>query len=140
MLVAPAVFVAVFELVRIGATGPTVDAITTVNGIALLASVTMRIVYGVLAVVPMMLGVAYGRAWALRRSTAWRPPTTRRGVVVRALGRAGAGAVAVGVVLLAVAIVRPATTDPIRGADGTPLPAASPNGPQSRSVATTSGC
>jgi pimeloyl-ACP methyl ester carboxylesterase len=122
MLLAPAVFLAVFELVRIGATGPTVDAINTVNDIALLASVTMRIVYGVLAVVPMMLGVTVGRAWVLRRSGAWHRPATRRGRVGRALGRAGAAAVALGLLLLAVGIVRPATTDPIRGADGAPLP------------------
>lgn len=122
MVLAPAVFVAVFELGRIGATGPTVDAISTVNGVALLASVVMRIVYGILAVVPMMLGVAWGRAAALRRAGGWHPPTTRRGRIGRALGRAGAATVAVGLLLLAVAIIRPATTAVIRGADGAPLP------------------
>ncbi|HSK97849.1 MAG TPA: DUF6064 family protein [Euzebyales bacterium] len=122
MLLAPVVFLAVFEVVRIGATGPTVDAPNPVNAIALLASLAVRIVYGVLAVVPMLLGVAFGRAWALRRSPDWQPSSTRRGRVALALRRGVAGAVTLGLLVLTVALVRPATTDPIVGADGTALP------------------
>jgi len=121
LLLVPLTFLAVFEIVRIGATGPTVDAPTTVNAIALLASLAVRIVYGVLAVVPMLLGAAYGRSWALRRSPDWQPPSTRRGRVALIVRRGVAGAVALGLLVLAVAIVRPATTDPILGADGEPL-------------------
>ena len=122
MLLAPAAFLGVFEVVRVGATGPTVDAPNAVNEIALLASLAMRIVYGVLAVLPMLLGVAYGRGWALRRSPDWQPPIARRSRVGLALRRAATGAMALGLVVLAVAIVRPATTDPILDANGEPLP------------------
>ncbi len=122
MLLAPAVFAAVFELVRVGATGPTVDAVNSVNAIAVLASLAVRLVHGVLAVAPMLVGVAYGRAWALRRSPGWRGPTTRRQRIGLVSRRVGAGAVSLGLLVLAVAILRPATTDAILAADGRPLP------------------
>lgn len=119
MLLAPAVFVAVFEVARIGATGPTVDAINAVNSVALLASVAMRVAYGVVAVLPMLVGAACGRAWALRRSPGPRQPITRRARIGSTIRRAGTAMVALGLLVLALAIIRPATTEPILAADGT---------------------
>jgi len=122
MLLPPAVFVAVFEVARIGATGPTVDAINAVNSVALLASVAMRVAYGVVAVLPMLVGAACGRAWALRRSPGPRQPITRRARIGSTIRRAGTAMVTLGLLVLALAIIRPATTEPILAADGTPLP------------------
>ncbi len=113
MLLAPVTFVVVYEVVRLDATGPTVDAINTVNAIALLASLAMRIAYGVIAVLPMLVGIAYGRAWKMRR--AGRAPSTRG-------GRIGLAMASLGLLALAVAIARPAATAQITAPDGSPVP------------------
>lgn len=115
VLVAPAVFVAVFELARLGVSGPTVDAIHLGSTYGVIAFVLGRGVHGVLVLAPMVLGCIYG-VWLSAR-----------------LGRAGsAGMGAVGWVLtglltlalmaVAVLVARPATTDPVTGPDGRPLP------------------
>ena len=122
MLLAPAVFVGVFEVVRIGASGPTVDVPSTANVIAFGALVVVRLVYGCLAAGPMVLGVAYGRGWALHRSADRRAPATRLGRAGRVLGRGVAAAAALGLLFVAAAILRPATTAPIVDPDGEPLP------------------
>jgi proline iminopeptidase len=120
LLVAPLAFVAVFEVARSGTAGPTVDGIrfSTYGAVAF---ATGRGVYGLLALVPMALGAAVGAAIArhllgVRAAPAgWR----RAGLYAR---RGLAGLVGAGLVLLALAIARPATTDPIPGPNGEPLP------------------
>lgn len=141
LLLVPVTFLAVFEIVRIGATGPTVDAPTTVNAIALHASPAVRIVYGVLvAVVPMLLGAAYGRSWALRRSPAGsrRPPAADGRADRASRRRRRAGARPAG----ARGRDRAARGRPTRSWAPTALrwPTASPRCPRSNSAATTSGC
>jgi pimeloyl-ACP methyl ester carboxylesterase len=120
MLLAPVVHVAVFELGRIGAEGPTVDRIG-LSGMALLALVLGRGVHGLLGLVPMVLGAAYGAGLA-RRS---RAAPGANGALRRAGRYAGRGVAAlttVAMVALAVAVAWPAATPPILGADGNPLP------------------
>ncbi|MEO8969569.1 MAG: alpha/beta hydrolase [Solirubrobacteraceae bacterium] len=121
MLLAPVVFVAVFELVRINTAGPLVDGIHLGSTLGIIAFALGRGLHGVLAVVPMLLGVTFGAAIA-RRLHPTGPPRhgwgqagvwTRRGVTAL---------VTVAMVALSVAIVRPASTDPILGAGGHPLP------------------
>jgi proline iminopeptidase len=121
MLVAPVAFVAVFELVRLDATGATIDSITLSSEYGVLAFIVGRVFHGVLAIWPMLVGVALGRAWARRRlgvdssTGSW---SARIGGAFRRV----AFVVSVAVLLvLAVALVRPASTDPILSADGEPL-------------------
>ena len=61
MLLAPAVFVTVFELTRLGTDGPTVDGLHA-STYGLLALAVGRGVHGLLTVLPMMLGASLGAA------------------------------------------------------------------------------
>ena len=71
MLVAPVIFAAVFELARLGVTGPTVDGIHLGSTYGIMAFALGRGVHGLLALLPMVLGAALGAALARRRC---RPP------------------------------------------------------------------
>lgn len=118
MLVAPLTFAIVFELARLGVSGPTVDGIHVTSTYGIMAFTVGRGVHALLALLPMMLGAALGAALSRRRLSTGR----RRRGFLSALGlwlRRGV-AVVTGLVLLALAafIARPATTDPILDADG----------------------
>jgi pimeloyl-ACP methyl ester carboxylesterase len=118
MLLAPLGFVAAYELVRVGTDGPTVDGIG-LSTYGLIALVVGRGVHGVLALAPMALGSALGAGYARRlRGTPTRHGWARAPLYAR---RAATALLAVGLVALAVAVARPATTDPILGPDGEPL-------------------
>jgi hypothetical protein len=56
MLLGPAVFTVVFELVRVGTDGPTVDPINWSNIYGVLAFVVGRGLTGLLTVLPMVIG------------------------------------------------------------------------------------
>jgi proline iminopeptidase len=120
MLVAPVAFAAVFELVRLGTSGPTVDGIHLGSMYGALAFAVGRGVHGLLALLPMVLGAALGAALARRRlSERAQPGGWRRlGLWLR---RAVAVATGLALVLLAVLVARPAGTDPIVDADGDPV-------------------
>ena len=62
MVLAPVSFVAVFELARIGAVGPTVDRIHLSSTYGILAFAVGRGFHGLVALVPMLLGAAL-RPW-----------------------------------------------------------------------------
>jgi len=118
MLVAPLAFVAVYELVRLGTDGPTVDGIHF-SMYGLIALVVGRGVHGVLVLLPILGGAALGAGLARRiEGPRHRRGWARAGLYVR---RGVAALVGVGLVVLAVMIARPATTDPILGPDGEPL-------------------
>jgi pimeloyl-ACP methyl ester carboxylesterase len=115
LVLAPAAFVAVFELARIGAWGPTVDAPGSLGILHLLAFLLGRAPQWLLTVVPMLLGTLVGLALAPRFGVP----------VARPLGVGGgfaASALAVVAVAVAVVIARPATTAPILGPDGEVVP------------------
>ncbi len=121
MLAAPVTFVAVFELVRAGVTGPTVDGIHLGSMYGALAFASGRGVHGLLALLPMILGGAMGAGLARRwlpgrgRAAGWVGRLglwTRRGVVV---------AIGLVLVLLAALVARPASTDEIVDASGRPI-------------------
>jgi len=120
ILVTPVVFAVVFELVRAGSAGPTVDAphLSTYGVIALVVG---RGFHALLALVPMMLGASLGAAAARRRhAAAGRQKGVRRtGLVAR---RTVVGLTSVGLLALAAGLARPASTAPITGPDGEPLP------------------
>ncbi|HEU4515188.1 MAG TPA: DUF6064 family protein [Nocardioidaceae bacterium] len=119
MLLAPAVFVLVFELGRVDAVGPSVDAVDLSSFHGLAAFAVGRLFHAVLVVLPMLLGVALGRAWALR-GTVGTPPS-RRARVGRAVRRTAVLVTAVALLLLAVGMLRPGATAPIVTTDGEPV-------------------
>lgn len=101
MVAPPVAFVAAFEVVRLGAVGPTVDAIRPGGIYAILAFAAGRGLHGLMAIVPMVVGAAIG-AGVLRRFAAV------------------AGAVAV--LAMGTVAALPGSTAPITGSDGEPLP------------------
>jgi pimeloyl-ACP methyl ester carboxylesterase len=114
MLAAPAAFAVVFEILRIGLDGPTIDA-PAVSQFGLFAVIVGRGFHGLVGLVPMIFGSALG-AGAARHTPS--SGSQGPGTIVR---RTTAAFVALALAALAIAIARPATTDPILAADGTPL-------------------
>jgi proline iminopeptidase len=122
MLLAPVVFMGIFELTRLGATGPTVDGINLGSELGFVAFLVGRGIHGLLVLLPMVLGAAFG-AGAARRTTQERP-VHRSGLQSSMLWlrRSVAIITSVALVVLAALVARPATTDPILTADGEPVP------------------
>jgi len=115
LLIAPVVFIATFELARLGVEGSSVDAIHLGSTYGMIAFVLGRLVHAVVVLVPMVLGASYG-VWLASRLG--RTPTLQMGV----FGWAITGLTTLGLVALAVAFARPGVTPPIVGPDGGPLP------------------
>lgn len=113
MLVAPGVFVVVFELARIETAGPTVDGIS-LTMLGVFALVAGRVAHGLLVLAPMVLGAGYG-VWLAHRLG--HPTAPRPGWP----GRIVTGVLTLGIVALAVGLARPASTAPILGPDGETL-------------------
>jgi pimeloyl-ACP methyl ester carboxylesterase len=106
---------AIFELARIGAWGPTVDAPASFGLLHVLAFLLGRAPHLLLGVAPMVLGVLVGLAAAPTFGVA----------VARPFGTGGwiaSGGLAVVLAVVAFAVARPATTAPIFGSDGREVP------------------
>ena len=117
LLLTPAVFMLVFELVRMRANGPTVDGIT-LNGLyGVIAFVGGRGIDAIFLLLPLMLGVSYGLI--LARRLAPRPVQQpgrrwmRRGLLTVAT---------LAVVVLVAGLLRPASTADIADASGDRVP------------------
>lgn len=115
VLLAPAVYVAVFELTRRGAAGPTVDGIHLGSTYGTIAFVVGRLAHGLLVLAPMAVGAAYGIGLAGRLRPGAAP-------AIGPVGWALTGLATLALAGVAIAIARPATTAPIVGADGERLP------------------
>jgi pimeloyl-ACP methyl ester carboxylesterase len=118
MLLAPVTFAAVFELVRLGVDGPMVDGIHA-SMYGAIALVTGRGFHALLSLVPLALGAAVGAGVTRSRRTDGASPARRWAQLAR---RAGAVVTALGLVALTAGLARPATTAPITGPDGEPVP------------------
>jgi proline iminopeptidase len=117
MLLAPVMFAALFEIVRLDVDGPAVDGIEF-STYGLLALATGRGVHALLSLVPLALGAALGAgvARSLYASGSGAPPARRRASVITR--RVLTGVVAVSLLALTVGLLRPASTAAIRDADG----------------------
>ncbi|MGD9145712.1 MAG: peptidase, partial [Anaerolineae bacterium] len=115
MLVTPVVFVVAFELGRFGVDGPTVDGIHLGSTYGIIAFVLGRLFHGVLVLLPMILGAVVG-AWLAGRLGNGAAAT------MGAVGWTLVGLAFLALIVLAVLIARPATTEPIVGRDGEPMP------------------
>ncbi len=117
VLYAPIAFAAAFELARWRTEGPTVDGVALGDVYGVLAFVSGRGVDALLMLLPLVVGVGWGLALLRRRQRRSEPTLGRhrlRGVVL-ALSTAA-------VVVLAAALLRPASTAEITGPDGDRVP------------------
>ncbi len=121
MLLAPLAFAAVFEVVRLDLDGPSVDGIAF-SFYGALAFGLGRGVHAAVSLFPMAFGAALGaglaRSIAISLSSDERHGR-RAGLIAR---RAVAGVLAVGLLVFSLALLRPASTDAIRDADGNVIP------------------
>ena len=118
----PAVFAVVFELVRAGTPGPTVDGIHLGSTYGIIAFIVGRGMHGLLSLFPMVVFALLGAAAARRGA---RTGSQTSGVIAAAgrwLRRGGLAIAVAAVVALTALVARPATTDPILDADGDPVP------------------
>jgi len=115
LLMAPVVFTIVFEIARVGTVGLTVDGIQLGSFYGITAFVLGRVVPGVLVLIPMILGARYGVALAGRLGHEAAPSMGIGGWIIT-------GLTSVLLATIAYFIAIPATTAPIPGADGEPLP------------------
>lgn len=116
MLLAPSAFVVVFELTRIGITGPTVDA-PAASTYGLMALVVGRGFHGLVGLTPMVLGAALGAGTVRRRTAhaAGDASTATAGVHLRRVFAVLTGSA---LIVVAALVARPATTEPIVAAAG----------------------
>ena len=122
MLLAPVAFGAVFEVVRLGFDGPTVDGIST-SEYGIYAFVVGRGFHGLLSLLPLVLGAALGAGWArAMRRGAVDAPSGGAARVGRYARRGVAVLTTLALVALSVGLARPARTAAIVDADGNEVP------------------
>jgi pimeloyl-ACP methyl ester carboxylesterase len=107
LLLAPLAYIAAYETARIGIAGASLEAIRfdSIYGIAALAA--GRGFHALLALLPMVVGTSIGLAIARPR---------------RLLALAPTGILTLAVIGLAVLVAQPASTPPVLGANGQPVP------------------
>jgi pimeloyl-ACP methyl ester carboxylesterase len=114
-LLAPGLYLVVFEVARLPSSGPTVDGIYLDSMYGVIAFVLGRGLHALLVLVPMALGAIYGVQLAARLS---KPSVGGLGPI----GWILTAIPSLGLVILAVTIALPASTAPILGTDGEPHP------------------
>ncbi len=114
LLLTPAVFVVVFEIVRARVDGPTVDGLRLGDLYGVLTLMAGRGVDAVLILLPMLVGVGLGLGYARRSGRL----SSRAGLPGRILVTVGV----VAVLALVAGLLRPASTEAITDASGEPVP------------------
>lgn len=120
-LVAPLAMLAVFEFVRRGERGPSVDGLHFDSAFGILGFLIGRGVFVLVALLPMALGTGYG-LWLARRLTrtfAGAPVEPRRRA--QTAGRIVLAAGTVAMVALAIWIAWPASVPAVTDANGNPV-------------------
>ncbi len=115
LLLAPAAYILANEVGRLGAVGPSVGAIRLDEAYGILALILGRGFHGLVTLLPMLIGAGIGVTLARRLSGQLAWPGSLTGWAPAAIGL-------LAVLALAVLIALPASTPPILGADGRPLP------------------
>ncbi|GAB4227841.1 MAG: hypothetical protein Kow00121_56640 [Elainellaceae cyanobacterium] len=115
MLITPLVYMIAVEIGRWHIVGPTVDALRLNEPFGILALILGRGFHGLVGVLPLLVGSAWGIAIARQTQHAGSIKTSRTP------GR-WAIATTIGLALLALLIALPASTPPILGENGEPLP------------------
>ncbi len=115
LLITPMVFFAAFEFGRLGVSGPTVDRIHLGSTYGIFALVLGRLVPGTLVLLPMIVVAGYGVSLAGRLGNDASAPTGATSWTLLGLA-------SLALIVVAVLVARPATTEPIIGPDGEPLP------------------
>jgi pimeloyl-ACP methyl ester carboxylesterase len=110
-------FMVAMEIGRIGAVGPTVDAVRFDSVFGILAVVVGRGLHGLLVFVPMLFGAVIGA-----RVLPFEGARRAHGPVRRAVGLLATAALAVVTVALAVMVATPGSTPPVLDAAGAPIP------------------
>ncbi|MBK8984736.1 MAG: alpha/beta hydrolase [Chloroflexi bacterium] len=105
-LLLPLIYIVTVELSRMNVVGPTVDALRLDNPFGILALLVGRVFHGLVAFLPMWLGIGIGLAWAQGQSV-WRPSLLLPGLLLIGL-----------VILNAI----PARTPPVVDENGSPIP------------------
>ncbi len=118
LLASPALFALVYELVRLGESGPTVDRITLASTYGIVAFVSGRGVHGAFLLLPMVLGSGVGVAVARRAAAPAARPLGVGGVARRVAVAAAAAAL----LALTAGLAVPARTEPIRDVAGAVVP------------------
>ena len=115
MVITPLVYMIAVEIGRWGIVGPTVDAPRLNEPFGVLALILGRGFHGLVGVLPLVVGSAWGVAMAQPA-----PPAGS----TRPFSTPGRWAIAttIGLALLALLIALPASTPPILGEDGKPVP------------------
>lgn len=117
MVLTPLAYMLAIEVGRFHVVGPTVDGLRLDEAFGILALILGRGFHGLVGVLPIVLGAYWG--WTVRQSrTATQTPL----IQVIIAGNKGAIAATVGLSLLAILILIPATTPAILDANGQPLP------------------
>lgn len=109
MLVAPVAFAVVFELVRLGTDGPTVDGIEFTD-YGMFAFAVGRGFHALVSLLPLAYGAALGAGMARQIAPAEATVAHPRRRIARRVVAVAAG---VGLVAFAIGLARPAQTDPI---------------------------
>lgn len=115
IVIAPITFLITFEIARLGVVGATVDSIHLGSLYGILAFVLGRVIPGVLVLLPMMLGATLGTDIAARFGAGNTTPQGTGSWIFT-------GLLALGLIVLGIAIARPGRTSPVIGQDGEPLP------------------
>lgn len=119
MLLGPVTFLAVFEAGRVPVAGPTMGPVHLGSLFGVAAFLLGRGVFALLSVVPMLVGVNLGVVASGQRRRRLAPGPHR---VARLVGWSLTALATALLTVLCLLIVRPASTPPILGAYGRPLP------------------
>ena len=105
LVVAPLTYWLALEVGRLGAVVPTIDEVRLDSPYGIIALVLGRGLHGLLVLAPMLIGVGLGRLAAGAGRRRW--PIIVAGTAT---------------IVLAIGVALPASTPPINGADGRPIP------------------
>jgi proline iminopeptidase len=115
LLVAPIAYIVAYELARSGIQGASLDGFRFDTAYGIAALVVGRGFHGLLALLPMILGASIGVSIA-------KHPVAGQSRRRRVLSQVPHGLLTAAVIVLAIVVAMPASTPPVTGADGEPIP------------------